>query len=157
MNNHITYAVCPICGIPHSDGHFINYDHYLSSFKKILGFEIPELTGKDIYVCMYCGDMLQEEFQNDKDIKAHINYIKEEHEQFLKKEKEKIKEADEKEILKKELVSIRHDLQLSQSKFAKKFGINLRTLQSWEAGTRKIDKTVLFLIKKLLDSEKNLC
>lgn len=157
MNKHIEYAECPICGIPHDDGHFINYDKYKSSFKKILGYEMPEFEGKNIYICLYCGDMLQEEFQNDRDIKAHINHLKEEHKQFLKKEKEKIKEADEKELLKKELVSIRHDLKLSQSKFAKEFGINLRTLQSWEAGTRKIDRTVLFLIKKLLDNEKNLC
>jgi DNA-binding transcriptional regulator YiaG len=50
---------------------------------------------------------------------------------------------------------IRHKLKLSQAEFAKKFRINLRTLQDWEIGRSKPQEAVvtyLRLIKKDADT-----
>ena len=43
---------------------------------------------------------------------------------------------------------------LSQSEFAKKFHIQLKTLQSWEQGYRNTPEHILFMIQKILELEK---
>ena len=42
---------------------------------------------------------------------------------------------------------VRQQLNMSQSQFARAFGIPLRTLQGWEQGRRKIDITTLSYLR----------
>lgn len=42
---------------------------------------------------------------------------------------------------------VRQQLNMSQSQFARAFGIPLRTLQGWEQGRRKIDMTTLSYLR----------
>ncbi len=42
---------------------------------------------------------------------------------------------------------------LSQSQFAKKFHLNVRTLQTWEQNTRPTPEYVIFLINSVLEYE----
>lgn len=42
---------------------------------------------------------------------------------------------------------------LSQSKFAKKFHISLRALQSWEQGWRNTPECVLYMVQRILELE----
>lgn len=123
------YAECPLCGTLHDDGGAMLFDTATyDKYKKVLGFEIPEL-------------------KNEPLILDHVKRIQEEH-------KLEIKEKTEKEKLQVELVKIRISIGLSQRKFAQRFYINLRTLQAWESGARKVDQTVLNLIKEIIDREK---
>ena len=48
---------------------------------------------------------------------------------------------------------IRGSLGLSQSKFAKKFHINISTLQNWEQGRRQVPDYVIYLINKIIELE----
>lgn len=144
----ITYAECPLCGTLHDDGGAMLFDALTyGKYKKVLGFEIPEVKNKRAYLCFNCIDMIDPEFENEPLILDHIKRIQEEH-------KLEIKEKTEKEKLQLELVKIRISTGLSQRKFAQQFYINLRTLQAWESGARKVDQTVLNLIKEIIDIEK---
>lgn len=49
---------------------------------------------------------------------------------------------------------IREASGMNQSQFAKHFNIPLRTVQHWEAGTRKPPEYVLDLIRYRLENEK---
>lgn len=42
---------------------------------------------------------------------------------------------------------------LSQSQFAKRFHLNVRTVQTWEQGTRKTPDYVIWLITKVIELE----
>lgn len=44
---------------------------------------------------------------------------------------------------------IRQQLNMSQSQFAKTFGIPIRTLQGWEQGRRKIDMTTASYLRTI--------
>ena len=43
---------------------------------------------------------------------------------------------------------------LSQAKFAKKFHLNVRTLQTWEQNTRPTPEYVIYLISSVLQYER---
>lgn len=45
--------------------------------------------------------------------------------------------------------TIRHQLQMSQSQFAKAFGIPLRTLQGWELGKKKLDTSIISYLRTI--------
>ena len=51
---------------------------------------------------------------------------------------------------------IRNLTGLSQTAFANKFGIPLRTYQSWELGERKPPEYVLTMIIRLIDQEEQI-
>ena len=51
---------------------------------------------------------------------------------------------------------LREKTNLSQSKFAEKFHINLRTLQRWEQGQTPTPDYVVFLIGRILELEEKL-
>ena len=48
---------------------------------------------------------------------------------------------------------LRNELGLSQAKFAKKFGIPLRTLQDWEYEKRVPRQYVIYMICKIIELE----
>ena len=70
---------------------------------------------------------------------------------------EAIADADGKSVdgIKKSVVyrvqpqMIRQQLNMSQSQFARTFGIPLRTLQGWEQGRRKIDMTTASYLRTI--------
>lgn len=45
---------------------------------------------------------------------------------------------------------------LSQAKFAKKFHLNVRTLQTWEQNTRPTPEYVIYLISSVLQYEQKI-
>ena len=49
---------------------------------------------------------------------------------------------------------LRKKTDLSQSQFAKKFHLNIRTLQTWEQNTRPTPEHVIYLISSILKYEK---
>lgn len=49
---------------------------------------------------------------------------------------------------------IRHKTGLSQSQFARKFHLNVRTLQTWEQGVRKTPPYVIWLINRVTELEE---
>jgi DNA-binding transcriptional regulator YiaG len=52
-----------------------------------------------------------------------------------------------------ELIALRHRLGLSQAAFAAQFGLNLRTLQGWEAG-KPISAFASRFLDQLIDPNK---
>lgn len=46
-----------------------------------------------------------------------------------------------------DIKALRNKFNLSQSKFAKSFGININTLKNWEHGTRSMDNTAVTFFK----------
>ena len=55
-----------------------------------------------------------------------------------------------------DIVELRTKTGLSQSQFAKKFHLSLRTLQSWEQGIYKTPEKYLFLIGYIIDLENEI-
>lgn len=53
-----------------------------------------------------------------------------------------------------EIKELRKKTGLSQSMFAQKFHIGIRTLQSWECGARKAPGYVVFMIARIIDLEE---
>lgn len=51
------------------------------------------------------------------------------------------------------LKTLRHQLGLSQSQFAKRFNLNFRTLQNWERGQGEPSGSVILQIQALLELE----
>ena len=51
------------------------------------------------------------------------------------------------------ILELRKQTGLSQSQFAKKFHIQLKTLQSWEQGWRNTPECILYMIQKILELE----
>ena len=45
---------------------------------------------------------------------------------------------------------------LSQGQFAKRFHLNVRTVQTWEQGTRKTPDYVIWLIARVIELEEML-
>ena len=50
---------------------------------------------------------------------------------------------------------LRKQTGLSQSQFARKFHLNVRTLQTWEQNTRPTPEYVIYLISSVLEYEKS--
>ena len=50
---------------------------------------------------------------------------------------------------------LRESLGLSQSKFAERFYLSVRTLQNWEQGYRETPTYVIKLIEKIVELEGN--
>ena len=49
---------------------------------------------------------------------------------------------------------LREKENLSQSKFAKKYHIPLKTLQSWEQGVRKPAEYTIYMLEQLINREQ---
>lgn len=52
------------------------------------------------------------------------------------------------------ILELRKKTGLSQSKFAKRFHLNVRTVQTWEQGTRKTPDYVIWLITRVIELEE---
>ena len=52
-----------------------------------------------------------------------------------------------------EIKKLRAELGLSQQKFAKKFGIPLRTVQDWEYGKREVRSYIVNMMQKIIELE----
>ena len=52
------------------------------------------------------------------------------------------------------ILELRQQTGLSQSQFAKKFHIQLKTLQSWEQGWRNTHECILYMVQRILELEK---
>ena len=53
------------------------------------------------------------------------------------------------------ILELRKQTGLSQSQFAKKFHIQLKTLQSWEQGWRNTPECILYMVQKILELESD--
>ena len=51
------------------------------------------------------------------------------------------------------ILELRKQTGLSQSQFAKKFHIQLKTLQSWEQGWRNTPECILYMVQRILELE----
>lgn len=54
------------------------------------------------------------------------------------------------------IIELRKSVGMSQSQFAKKFHIQLKTLQSWEQGYRNTPDHIVFMIQRILELEEEL-
>ena len=52
------------------------------------------------------------------------------------------------------ILELRQQTGLSQSQFAKKFHIQLKTLQAWEQGWRNTPECILYMVQRILELEK---
>ena len=52
------------------------------------------------------------------------------------------------------ILELRQKTGLSQSQFAKRFHLNVRTVQTWEQGTRKAPDYVIWLITRVIELEE---
>ena len=52
------------------------------------------------------------------------------------------------------ILELRQKTGLSQSQFAKRFHLNVRTVQTWEQGTRKTPDHVIWLITRVIELEE---
>ena len=52
------------------------------------------------------------------------------------------------------ILELRQKTGLSQSQFAKRFHLNVRTVQTWEQGTRKTHDYVIWLITRVIELEE---
>ena len=52
------------------------------------------------------------------------------------------------------ILELRQKTGLSQSQFAKRFHLNVRTVQTWEQGTRKTPDYVIWLITRVIELEE---
>ena len=58
------------------------------------------------------------------------------------------------EVILMTILELRQKTGLSQSQFAKRFHLNVRTVQTWEQGTRKTPDYVIWLITKVIELEE---
>ncbi|WP_081669480.1 helix-turn-helix domain-containing protein [Lachnospira multipara] len=49
---------------------------------------------------------------------------------------------------------IREELNMSQSQFANKFHLSVKTLQRWEQGQTKVPESIYYMINKIYELEK---
>ena len=56
----------------------------------------------------------------------------------------------------KTILELRQKTGLSQSKFAQRFHLNVRTVQQWEQGARKTPDYVIWLIARVIELEETL-
>ena len=54
------------------------------------------------------------------------------------------------------ILELRQKTGLSQSQFAKYFHLNVRTVQTWEQGTRKTPDYVIWLITRVIELEEKI-
>ena len=54
------------------------------------------------------------------------------------------------------ILELRQKTGLSQSQFAERFHLNVRTVQTWEQGTRKTPDYVIWLIARVIELEETL-
>ena len=54
------------------------------------------------------------------------------------------------------IFELRQKTGLSQSQFAKRFHLNVRTVQQWEQGVRKTPDYVIWLIARVIELEEML-
>ncbi|MBR1572985.1 MAG: helix-turn-helix domain-containing protein [Lachnospiraceae bacterium] len=54
------------------------------------------------------------------------------------------------------ILELRQKTGLSQGQFAKRFHLNVRTVQTWEQGTRKTPDYVIWLIARVIELEEML-
>ena len=54
------------------------------------------------------------------------------------------------------ILELRQKTGLSQGQFAKRFRLNVRTVQTWEQGTRKTPDYVIWLIARVIELEEML-
>ena len=54
------------------------------------------------------------------------------------------------------ILDLRKKTGLSQSQFAKKFHLNINTLQSWEQGIRNCPEWTLWMIQRILELENKI-
>lgn len=54
------------------------------------------------------------------------------------------------------ILELRQKTGLSQSKFAQRFHLNVRTVQQWEQGARKTPDYVIWLIARVIELEETL-
>ncbi len=52
------------------------------------------------------------------------------------------------------ILELRQKTGLSQSQFAKRFHLNVRTVQTWEQGTRKTPDYIIWLITRVIELEE---
>ena len=52
------------------------------------------------------------------------------------------------------ILELRQKTGLSQGQFAKRFHLNVRTVQTWEQGTRKTPDYVIWLIARVIELEE---
>ena len=52
------------------------------------------------------------------------------------------------------ILELRQKTGLSQSKFANRFHLNVRTVQQWEQGARKTPDYVIWLIARVIELEE---
>lgn len=52
------------------------------------------------------------------------------------------------------IVDLRKRTGLSQSRFAKKFHLSVKAVQSWEQGWRNTPEYVLYMVERILDLEE---
>ena len=53
------------------------------------------------------------------------------------------------------ILELRKRTGLSQKKFAEKYHLGLRALQSWEQGWRNTPESILYMVQKLIESENS--
>ena len=58
------------------------------------------------------------------------------------------------EVMLMTILELRQKTGLSQSQFAKRFHLNVRTVQTWEQGTRKTPDYVIWLITRVIELEE---
>ncbi len=60
-------------------------------------------------------------------------------------------------IFMKTIKELRQKTGLSQSQFARKFHLSVRTLQQWEQNRRETPEYVIYMISRILELEDRLC
>ncbi|MBQ1598111.1 MAG: helix-turn-helix domain-containing protein [Lachnospiraceae bacterium] len=60
------------------------------------------------------------------------------------------------EVIAMTIIELRKRTGLSQSKFANRFHLNVRTVQQWEQEARKAPDYVVWLIERVMDLEEQL-
>lgn len=58
--------------------------------------------------------------------------------------------------LKERIKKLRKDMELSQSKFANKYSLPVRTLQQWEQGRGAPPEYIVIMMEKLYEYEKDI-
>ena len=54
------------------------------------------------------------------------------------------------------ILELRQKTGLSQSQFAKRFHLNVRTVQTWEQGTRKTPDYIIWLITRVIELKEKI-
>ena len=60
-------------------------------------------------------------------------------------------------VFMKTIKELRQKTGLSQSQFARKFRLSVRTLQQWEQNRRETPEYIIYMISRILELEDKLC